>query len=370
MTDNKIGIITDEDFGLKNIPPFPKPSFISFEHPLRIRFILDQLEKNKIFENSRIIKIKPKEIDESVIKLGHSQYYIDTINRISDMGGSVLSDEVYITEDTFFLAKKALGGCIKALESIINAEVIQSFALIRPPGHHAMREHASGLCIFNNIAISILYLRKYLDYDKKIAIIDIDDHFGDGLAQYFYEDPKILYFSIHEFDFFEPDVGLIDELGHREGRGKNVNFPVPAGIVNEDFYECFDLIEDLMSEFRPDLIIIAAGFDMHFDDPIGNCLLTSDAYYKFAEKILKISEEVCNGKIAFILEGGYSLIGLPFCIYAVLKALLREKYEPPEFERNFDFKESRKEDIIKIKIALKKLLSEFWKGLRDNIKKE
>jgi len=369
MTENKIGIITDDDFGLKNIPPYPKPSFISFEHPLRIKVVLDYLERNKIFDDSRVIRLKPKKIDEDIIKLGHSAYHINSIKRISNLGGGLLSDEVYITKDTYILAEKAVGGCIKAIESVVNGEVGQSFALIRPPGHHAMREHASGLCIFNNIATAILYLRTYLSYNKKIMIIDIDDHFGDGLAQYFYTDPSVLYFSIHEYDFLEADLGFIDEIGHGEGIGKNINFPVPSGIINQDFYECFDLIELLANEFKPDLIIIASGFDMYFDDPIGNCFLTSEAYYQFTKKILKVSENVCNNKIAFILEGGYSLIGLPYCVHAVLKALLKEKYEPPEFERENIFEESKKEEIIKIKTALKKILTNYWKSVDLEVKK-
>lgn len=370
MTENRIGIITDDDFGLKNVPPYPKPSFISFEHPLRIKLVVDHLERNKIFDDSRIIKLKPKKIDKNVISLGHSEYHIDSIKRISNLGGGLLSDEVYITKDTYLLAKKAVGGCIRAIEDIISAELSQSFALIRPPGHHALREHASGLCIFNNIANAVLYLRNYLGYNKKIMIIDIDDHFGDGLAKFFYKDPSVLYFSIHEYDFMEADLGFIDEIGYGEGIGKSVNFPVPAGITNKDFYECFDLMELLAIEFKPDLIIIASGFDMYFDDPIGNCFLTSEAYYKFTKKILEVSENICNNKIAFILEGGYSLIGLPYCVHAVLKALLKERYEPPEFERENIFEESKIEEIIKIKNALKKILTNYWKSIDIEVKKE
>ncbi|NVM37928.1 MAG: histone deacetylase, partial [Candidatus Lokiarchaeota archaeon] len=259
--------------------------------------------------------------------------------------------------------KKAIGGAIQAIESVIDKRVTQSFALIRPPGHHALRESGSGLCIFNNIANSILYLRERLNYNEKIAIIDIDNHFGDGLAQYFYGDPSVLYFSIHEYDFIEGDIGFINELGHEDGVGKNINFPVPGGIGNEDFYECFDLIELLLREFKPGLIIIAAGFDMYFVDPIGNCFLTSIAYYKFTEKILKIAEDICEGKIAFILEGGYSIIGLPYCVYAILKALFKERYDPPEFERNIVFKESKKQEVLKIKKALLNLLTNFWENI-------
>jgi acetoin utilization deacetylase AcuC-like enzyme len=364
MSENKIAIITDEDFATKNSPPFPKPSFISFENPLRIKFILNHLERNHFFENKRIIKLLPKTIDDSIINLAHSQFHIDSIKRISSMGGGILSEEVYITPDTYTLAKKAVGGCIKAIEILLKGNVSQSFALIRPPGHHALKERASGLCIFNNIANAIIYLRKKLKYQSRIAIIDIDNHYGDGLAQFFYDDPSILYCSIHEFDFSEGDLGSVDELGQGKGLGKNINFPVPAGADNDVFSEFLDLIEPILYEFQPKLFIIAAGFDMYFADPVGNCCFTSQAYYKFTERILKIAKSISNGKLTFILEGGYNVIGVPYCIDAILKALLLETYTPPEFE-DIDFTDNFiREEVIKIKTIVKKILSPFWNKLK------
>ncbi|MFX1329544.1 MAG: histone deacetylase [Promethearchaeota archaeon] len=358
--NNKIGIITDGDFATKHAPPYPHPFFCSYETPLRIQSVLTYLEKKGIFNNNRIIKIEPKLIDQSVINLAHTKYYIDSIKHLSDLGNGLLNDEIFLTKDTFELAKKAIGGTIKAIEDVLNKNVNQSIALVRPPGHHALRETGSGLCIFNNIANSILYLRERLHYYKKIAIIDIDNHFGDGLVQYFYEDPSVLYFSVHEFDFVEGDIGFINELGEGEGLGKSINFPIPMNISDEEFLEFMDLLELILNEFNPDLIIVAAGFDMYFADPIGNGLLTSISYYRFTEKLLKISERICEGKLVYILEGGYSLIGLPVCIYAVFKALLKESYEPPSFEKLQYSNTSKKQDIKKIKSALKKLLSDHW----------
>lgn len=359
-----IGIIVDDDFASKHIPPYPKPSFISFENPMRIKAILNHLERKQIFDNNRILKVEPRNISPVILELAHSKYHIESIKRISSMGGGLLDDEVFLTEDTYNLAKKAVGGAIEAIEGVINSKYAQAIALIRPPGHHAFREKASGLCIFNNIANSILYLRKQLNFNQNIAIIDIDDHFGDGLAQYFYDDPTILYFSIHEFDFTEGDLGLMDEIGIDEGIGKNINFPVPEGITNDDFLCCLELIEPILKEFQPTIIIVAAGFDMYYADPIGNCLLTSLAYFQFAEEINQIAKSVCEGRIAFILEGGYDIIGLPYCIEAIIKALICEKYDPPEYENNLSFaKDSKRKEIVKIKSYLKNLLRSYWKGI-------
>ena len=365
IPENLIGIIFEEDFASKHIPPYPKPSFISFENPFRIKAILSQLERNNIFENDRIVKVKPKNIPQAIIELAHSKYHIKAMQRISAMGGGLLEEEVFLTEDTYDLAKKAVGGAIEAIEGVISNKYAQSFALIRPPGHHAFREKASGLCIFNNIANSVLYLRKQLNYDQKIAIIDIDDHFGDGLAQYFYDDPSVLYFSIHQFDFTEGDLGMVDEIGIGEGIGKNINFPVPEGITNEDFYSCLDFLDPILKEFKPALIVVAAGFDMYYADPIGNCSLTSIAYNQFTDRILKIAEAVCEAKISFILEGGYDIIGLPYCVEAVIKALLKESYEPPDYEKNLPLLDnSKRNELVKINNFLKKLLNPYWNKIK------
>jgi len=361
MADKKIGIVIDIDFATKHQPPFPRPMFVSYETPNRIKFLIDYFENIQLFEDRRIIELSPKIIEKKIIELAHSKYYIESIKRLSNYGSSLLDEEVFITDDTYDLAKKAIGGAISGIENVINKEVNQSFALIRPPGHHALRDMGSGLSIFNNIATSILYLRKELNYNKKIAIIDIDAHFGDGLVQYFYSDPSVLYFSVHEYDFVEGELGFPDELGEGDGLGKNINFPIPYGINDEEFLVIFDVLDPLIKEFEPDLILIAAGFDMYFADPVGNCNLTTFAYYSFAERILKLAEEVCEGKLAFILEGGYSLIGFPYCIHAVIKALLNEKYVRPSFENIYPFKESNMEEIIKIKNSLITLLKDYWK---------
>ena len=356
----KIGIVIDDDFSVQHQPPYPHPTFFSYETPLRIRSIMKYIENQELFINKSIVKLSPKLIDESILKLAHSQYHIDTIKRLSKSGHCILGEDIFITHDTYQLAKKAVGGAIEAIESVLDGKVDQSFALIRPPGHHAHRDLASGLCIFNNIANSILYLREKKNYKEKIAIIDIDDHFGDGIARYFYDDPSILYFSVHEFDFIEGDIGYITELGEGNGLGKNINFPIPMKTTDKNFLEFMSILKPILTEFKPDLIIVAIGFDMHFADQIGNCLLTSKSYHRFTKQILKISEEVCDCKLAFVLEGGYNLIALPICVNAVIRGLLKEEITKSKFEEINFLKSDNKERIIRIKNHLKNLLKDFW----------
>ncbi|MHA1757679.1 MAG: histone deacetylase family protein [Promethearchaeota archaeon] len=355
----KIGIIYDDTFIKEHIPPSPKPVFISYENPFRIKFILEFLKKRNLFQDPNVLIVNPQMINDSILKLAHSDYHINTIRNLSERGGRFLGDEIFLSENSYHVAKMAVAGAIKAVESIVKKEYNFTFALIRPPGHHAVREKPSGLCLFNNIALAIYYLREKMKFNEKIAIIDIDNHFGDGLCQYFYEDPSVLYFSIHEFDFIEGDVGYIDELGEGKGEGTNINFPVPPGITDNIFLEFFDLLNHILEQYKPGLIIVAAGFDMYFADPIGNCNLTSYSYYNFAKKIIEVANRVCNGKISFILEGGYSLIGLPYCVYSIIRAMLNQKYKRPDHEF-IRFKERNRKFIVGIKKELINLLKKYW----------
>jgi acetoin utilization deacetylase AcuC-like enzyme len=359
MTENKIGIIFHEDFALKHIPPYPKPTFIAFEHPNRVKVMIEALNRDLIFDNKRILKIAPPTIEDDIIGLAHSKFHIEMIRKISEGGGGIIDDEVFIAQDTFEVAKKAVSGAITAVEQVIKKEIGQSIALIRPPGHHAYRDKASGLCIFNNIALSVLYLREKLNFSGKIAIIDIDNHFGDGLAHYFYEDPSVLYISIHEYDFSQRDLGFIDEIGAGNGLGTNINIPVPEGLSSNEFLELINFIEPLLREFAPKILIIATGFDTYFADPIGNGQLTSETFYHFSKKIMQIAKELCEARIAFILEGGYSVIGLQYCLLALIKGLLNESYSAPTFEPKRD-ENPNLENLNKIKKTIVKVIKPYW----------
>lgn len=363
---NNVGIISDKDFEMLNYPPYPRPYFESFETPLRIKYIMDYFEKNNLFEDNRIKKIPIQTFDEieTIIELVHTKYHIDSMKFFFHMGFGSIGESVFITKDTFQLAKKAVEGTITAFNSVLTGDVKQSFAFIRPPGHHALRDVASGLSIFNNISVGIEYLRKIRKNAKKIAIVDIDNHYGDGIAKFFYEDPDVLYFSVHEYDFEQGELGFIHELGSKEGIGYNINFPIPPKTTDQYYLEFFDVLELIFSEFRPEMIIVACGFDCHYTDPIGNCLLTANSYIQFTQKLLGLAKKICDGKISFILEGGYNLNALPICSYSIIKTLLADPVALP-FVEKIIFPEDLdiKETITRIKTELIGLLKDFWSGI-------
>jgi acetoin utilization deacetylase AcuC-like enzyme len=158
----------------------------------------------------------------------------------------------------------------------------------------------------------------------------------------------------------EGGIGFINEVGEGDGVGKTINYPIPNGIYDELFLSFFDVLEPILTQFEPTLIIVACGFDMYFADPIGNCRLTTKAYYQFAHHLAALAEKVCQGKIAFILEGGYSIIGLPYCVQSLINGLLGKPYSRPKFE-NIDFKTPNLEDEVKqIKDGVVRILGVYW----------
>lgn len=362
---NTVGIVSHKDFEVLNEPPYPKPYFESFESPLRIKCIMDYFEKMKLFNDDRIKKIPINVYDEKNIELVHSKYHIESVKFFSNLGSGSIGESIFITSDTYALSKKAIDATITALSCVLDGTVNQSFAFIRPPGHHALRDVGSGLCIFNNIAVAIQYLKKIKKTANKIGIIDIDNHYGDGLAKFFYEDPDVLYFSIHEYDFDQGELGFIYELGESESAGKNINFPIPPKTTDKYFSELFDIVNPVFTEFKPDIIVVACGFDFHYTDPIGNCLLTAKAYIEFAKKALDLANKICDGKISFVLEGGYSLTALPICSYSMIKTLIGDQIELP-FEEKIQLPEDPDvpETISRIKTELLDLLKNFWDCLK------
>ncbi|MHA1729478.1 MAG: histone deacetylase family protein [Promethearchaeota archaeon] len=368
-------IVYDPLFGDLNELEQPKPFFETYETPLRVKFTWDYLKKIGYLNNSKLVFKRPKPLNKEDIYLVHSKYHFDLVEKLSEIGMGQLGNLVQVTPDTLDIALLSAGGAYAAISDVYNKKYNQSFAIIRPPGHHAIPDAADGLCVFNNIAIAIKKLRKDLEFKGKIAIIDIDAHYGDGLAKIFYEDPKVLYSSIHEFDFEVGEAGGFSDLGLGNGRGYTINFPIPFN--SDDFYlkSYCSFIGPFLEKYNPEMIIVAAGFDGHFADPIGNLRFTSRGYQYFASWLKKLSNKICDGRVSFCLEGGYNLLIIPHLIESIISEFLPVKlnspiddFAYPYFSKNLSEgkKTSAELDILKIgfnrKIeAFKKRINGLWK---------
>lgn len=243
----------------------------------------------------------------------HSLGYITALQQRLGSGRGQLDGDTFFSEGTPQAAWSAAGGVIDLCASIWNGSARQGFALVRPPGHHAERDRAMGFCLLNNIAIAAADLLER--GARRVAIVDWDVHHGNGTQQAFYSDPRVLFISLHQADFY-PGTGHVNELGHGPGQGFNCNIPLPAGSGPEAYGEAFrSVVVPLLSSFEPEIVLVSAGFDAHRRDPLASMLLDADSYGAMATALIACASRSARGRIAWILEGGYDLDALheSFC---------------------------------------------------------
>ena len=285
------------------------------ECPERIPAILTGLKK---IQSQKLIWKEIGSFDEKYIELTHSKKYLEKINQSFPKEDLVFLDgDTIVSKGSKKAAYDAVGAIINAIDAVMNQEFDNAFCVVRPPGHHAEKEQAMGFCIFNNVAVGATYLLEKYKLDK-VAIIDFDVHHGNGTQDIFYNEKKVLYISSHQFPFY-PGTGSKDEIG----KFNNIlNIPLKAGTVSEEFFNSYKKVYDKLNEFRPQFILLSAGFDAHKNDPLANVDLESRDYYILTKEIMKIAKKVCNNKIVSILEGGYNLSAIQESTKYHVEALL------------------------------------------------
>jgi len=245
----------------------------------------------------------------------------DYVQKIADAAGKParLDPDTFMSPESYEIALLAAGGTIDAVERVMNGPTRAAVALVRPPGHHAERARAMGFCLFNNIAIGAAHARAH--GAGRVAIVDYDVHHGNATQHTFEPDPQVLYVSTHQYPFY-PGTGAAGEIGRDAGRGFTVNLPLEAGAVAEDFHLVFsDVILPILRQFKPDLMMISAGFDAHEADPLGGLRLTADAFAAMTMELRQVAEECCRGRVVAVTEGGYDLHALAESLDAVVSTL-------------------------------------------------
>lgn len=285
------------------------------ECPERIPAILTGLKK---IQSQKLIWKEIGSFDEKYIELTHSKKYLEKINQSFPKEDLVFLDgDTIVSKGSKKAAYDAVGAIINAIDAVMNQEFDNAFCVVRPPGHHAEKEQAMGFCIFNNVAVGATYLLEKYKLDK-VAIIDFDVHHGNGTQDIFYNEKKVLYISSHQFPFY-PGTGSKDEIG----KFNNIlNIPLKAGTVSEEFFNSYKKVYDKLNEFRPQFILLSAGFDAHKNDPLANINLESRDYYILTKEIMKIAKKICSNKIVSILEGGYNLSAIQESAKYHVEALL------------------------------------------------
>jgi len=297
--------------------PSPEHAFPGHpESPERFRFF-DRLQTGELSEHLRAIPARPAA--EDAITSVHTMGHLQAIREAARQGPRFVDyGDTYVAPSSCEAALLAAGGTIAMLEAILAGDVDKGFALVRPPGHHATQNQAMGFCLFNNIAIAT---RQALRSGcARVMIVDFDVHHGNGTQDIFYEDGDVLYVSTHQRGIY-PGSGYAREVGAGSGEGTTINIPLPGGAGDRAFQMAIEqVILPAGERFKPDLLLISAGFDAHWCDPLAGLQLSTSGYYEIASRLRALAEKVCGGRMLFTLEGGYDPRGLAENVGAVLRA--------------------------------------------------
>jgi len=325
------------------------------EIPQRLETIYNMLDSEGL--QDELILIPPRFASLEELEMVHTPAYIE---RILDTAGEprrYLDPDTVTSERSCEAAFLAAGGTLAAVQKVMAGAVDNAFALVRPPGHHAERDRPFGFCVFNNVAIAAEYARRRFGLNK-ILIIDWDVHHPNGVQHVFYDDPEVLLFSTHRSPFF-PGSGEAMETGEGRGSGFTVNVPLPAQCDDYDFGNVYrHLLAPIALAFKPQIMLVSAGFDTHQDDPIGGMRLTERGFARIADIILAIARQTCEGRVVMVLEGGYDLAALRRSVKAVIQTMRNGYMEDTQrwIERE-DASCSRMQELIDM---IKEIQKPYW----------
>jgi acetoin utilization deacetylase AcuC-like enzyme len=320
---------------------------------------MSELNKSGLLETRKCAIVNPKPASKQDLELVHETDYIELVQRTCEAGGGLLDlSDTVVSRESFNVALLAAGGVLDAVNLVNKGKARNAFALVRPPGHHAGPYYALGFCLFNNVAIAANYLTNRAGM-QHVAILDIDAHHGNGTQEIFYNTNRVLYVSLHEDPRGFPGTGFEDEIGEGEGRGYTVNVPLPFKSDDRICYEAFDQIATpILGQFKPNFMLVSAGFDGHYTDPVGDLALSMQGYAKIFSKILDLVSRLCDNKIVVALEGGYSLNFLGKMVTAAIARMSGLEYNVRDNVPVSNTKvRKRAEQVIK---NVRKIQSEFW----------
>jgi acetoin utilization deacetylase AcuC-like enzyme len=288
------------------------------ESARRLRGILAALERQGVPESSLL---RPEPVDRALLEKVHDPRYLDTVDEIARAGGGYWDLDTYISPGSYDAAMLAVGAAVEAVDKVM-AGTRSAFALVRPPGHHALRMSAMGFCLFNNVAVAAQHAVRNHGLGR-VMIVDWDVHHGNGTQDTFYERSDVLFFSSHRYPFY-PGTGALQETGERQGAGYTVNVPLPGGTGDHEYGLVFhEVVVPLARRYRPELILVSAGYDSHLADPLGGMAVSVAGFSEMARTVRVLADEIeeCGGRVAAILEGGYNVEALAASVIATITAL-------------------------------------------------
>jgi acetoin utilization deacetylase AcuC-like enzyme len=310
------------------------------ERPDRVEAVMARLRQSGSIDSFQ--HLQPRAATEEELELVHPAAHVQRIRQLAEQGGASIDPDTAVAPGSFDAATHAAGGALAGIDAVCRDGATRAFSLIRPPGHHATATRAMGFCLFNNIAVAAAYARLAHDVER-IAIVDIDVHHGNGTQDIFWDDPNLLYLSMHQFPFY-PGTGDWSETGGPDAVGATVNVPLQSGSGDAEYLRIFDrLFLPLMERFGPEIILVSAGYDAHVGDPLAGMEVSTAGYRAIMSRISACADAESHGRLLTLLEGGYDLSDLADSVQATLVALSEDSAtfdsSPPAgsaFERYLD----------------------------------
>ncbi len=307
-----VGYVYDPLYLEHGVPGHP-------ETPARLQAIMSHLEESGLL--AQLVEIEARDAGASDLELVHSYELIARVRGTAEEGGGWLDPDTYVVPRSFDAARRSAGGVLAAVDAVLDGAVGSAFCLVRPPGHHATPAKAMGFCLFNNVAVAAAHALSRRGLEG-VAIVDFDAHHGNGTQDAFYAVPRVLYFSTHQYPFY-PGSGYWAETGEGPGKGTTVNVPLPRGCGDAEYLRAYrEVCAPVVRRFRPQFLLVSAGFDAHFADPLAQILLSTRGYYDIASLLRELADEVCEGRIVYALEGGYDPTALAWSARACIDTLL------------------------------------------------
>jgi acetoin utilization deacetylase AcuC-like enzyme len=308
----KTGIVRDERYMNH------RPGSFHPESHKRLKVIYDMLNDPDMAGQFHEVPVRRAEREE--LLLIHSPGYVDMVAATEGKASRSLDPDTSTSAGSYEAALLAAGGLCRAISMVIEGELDNAFALVRPPGHHAEKSRAMGFCLFNNVAIGARYAQEYHKL-KRVLIVDWDLHHGNGTQHSFEEDPSILYFSTHQYPYY-PGSGAFHEAGRGKGEGFTVNVPLSPRHGDGEYVGIFEkIMKPVAMEFNPELILVSAGIDIYENDPLGSMFVSRDGFAALTRSVMDVAQKCCDGKVVITLEGGYDLDGLRASVKSMLKEL-------------------------------------------------
>lgn len=288
------------------------------ENKERLQAMMTFLEQRGYL--SQVGVVEPRPATPAEISYAHEENFIREMERFARQGGGMWDPDTVVSPASYDVALLAAGGVITAVDRVLEGRTRVAWAMVRPPGHHAEPGRAMGFCLFNNIAIAARHAQKQWNV-QKILIVDWDVHHGNGTQAAFWNDPHILYFSTHQMPLY-PGTGRVEEVGGPAARGLTVNIPLPPGTGDAGHVYAWEkVLLPLARAFQPELIMVSAGYDAYFADPLAGMQVTLAGFRRLARLVSDIAREYCGGRIVLTLEGGYHLQGLAVTIAGTIAEL-------------------------------------------------